>query len=140
MKFGIKNIGKIFAVLALVFFVFSPIVSLAQDVVGDPTAGNGTNPTTSSPTNVTVNNPLGGKINNLNGFIKVLLEGVIKIGIPLIALALVYSGYLFVTATGNSEKISKAKDAFIYALIGGAVLLGSWAIAQMISDTVLSIS
>lgn len=140
MKFGINNIGKIFAVFAFVVFVMSPVLVLAQDPTGDPNAGNGGNSTPSAPTTVTVTNPLGGKIDNLNGFIKVLLEGVIKIGIPLIALALVYSGYLFVTATGNSEKISKAKDAFIYALIGGAVLLGSWAIAQMISDTVLSIS
>ncbi len=137
MKFGINNIGKIFAVFGFFMLTFVPFWALAQDPVGNPNT-DPTSPGNTSPTTVTIVNPI--KVSTLNGFIKILLEGVIKIGIPLIALALVYSGYLFVTATGNSEKINKAKDAFIYALIGGAVLLGSWAIAQMISDTVLSIS
>jgi len=89
--------------------------------------------------------PDAGKIQNpisaetLNGLIKTVLEGVIKIGIPIIALALVYCGFLFVAARGNSEKISKAKDALLYTLIGAALLLGSWAIAMLISNTVLAL-
>ena len=69
-----------------------------------------------------------------------VLIAVIKIGIPVIALAIIYSGFLFVSAQGNSEKIKKAKDAILYSLIGAAILLGSWAIAQLISNTVLKIS
>ncbi|OGI86327.1 hypothetical protein A3A05_01955 [Candidatus Nomurabacteria bacterium RIFCSPLOWO2_01_FULL_41_12] len=76
---------------------------------------------------------------SLNGFIKTLLEGALKVGIPLIALAIIYCGFLFVQARGNSEKITKAKDALLYTLIGAAILLGSWAIAQLISDTVLAL-
>lgn len=68
-----------------------------------------------------------------------LLEGVIKIGIPIIALAIIYSGFLFVFARGNSEKLGKAKDALLYSLIGSALLLGSWAIAKLISATVLAL-
>lgn len=75
--------------------------------------------------------------NSLTEFIKVLLTGALKIGIPIVALAIIYCGFLFVSARGNSEKLSKAKDALLYTLIGAAILLGSWAIAQMISDTVL---
>lgn len=83
-------------------------------------------------------NPI--KINTLNGFIQKILEGVIKIGIPVVALAVVYSGFLFVKAQGNSEEIGKAKDALLYTLIGAAILFGSWAIAQLISETVIGIS
>jgi len=75
----------------------------------------------------------------INGFIKTLLEGVLKIGMPIVALAIIYCGFLFVQARGNSEKITKAKDALMYTLIGAAILLGSWAIAQLISDTVLAL-
>jgi hypothetical protein len=80
-------------------------------------------------------NPIPG-IGSIPEFIKMVLEGAIKIGIPLIALAIIYAGFLFVFARGNSEKLGKAKDALLYSIIGGAILLGSWAIAQFISNTV----
>src|SRR3989344_4821921 len=81
-------------------------------------------------------NPLKG-INSVPEFIKVLLEGVLKIGIPIVALALIYCGFLFVAARGNTEKLTKAKDAFLYTLIGAAILLGSWAIARLLLETVI---
>ncbi|MFM7088786.1 MAG: pilin [Candidatus Paceibacterota bacterium] len=142
MKFAYKNLLSFLLVVFVFSFFFMPGVSLAACPPDCPDqTSNPSDPAASVPApKQTIDNPLDGKIDNLNGFIKILLEGVIKIGIPLIAIALVYSGYLFVTAAGNPQKIEKAKDAFVYALIGGAILLGSWAIAQMISDTVLQIN
>jgi hypothetical protein len=78
-------------------------------------------------------------ITSVPGLIQTILEGVLKIGIPIVALAIVYSGFLFVFARGNSEKLTKAKDALLWTLVGAAVLLGSWAIAKMISATVLAL-
>ena len=77
--------------------------------------------------------------NTLNDFIKILLEGVLRIGIPLIALAVIYCGFLFVSARGKPEAITKAREALLYTLIGAAILLGSWAIAQLIANTVLAL-
>lgn len=85
-------------------------------------------------------NPLGNGVADIPAFIKTLLEGMLKIGIPIIALAIIYCGFLFVEARGNSEKLTKAKDALLYTLIGGGVLLGAWAIAQMISATISGIT
>ena len=82
-------------------------------------------------------NPL--SVATLQDLLKKILEGAIKIGIPVIALAIIYSGFLFVSARGNSEKLDDAKRALIYTLIGAAILIGSWAIAQLISNTVLSL-
>ena len=82
-------------------------------------------------------NPI--KATTVDGFIKDFLIGVIKIGIPVVALAIIYSGFLFVFARGNTEKLGTAKKALTYSLIGAAILLGSWAIAQLISDTVLAL-
>ncbi len=123
MKF-LKNKGAV--IIAIIFFF--PSYIFAQPSI----------PATSPITKI--NNPLAGSgINTINDFIKVLLEGALKIGIPLIALAIIYSGFLFVKAQGNSEEISKAKNALLYTVIGAAVLLGSWAIAQLITETVLQI-
>lgn len=84
-------------------------------------------------------NPLGSNNSTIMEFIQNLLIGAIKIGMPIIALAIIYCGFLFVSARGNSEKVQKAKDALLYTVIGSAILLGSWAIAMLISETVLSL-
>lgn len=94
---------------------------------------------TSSCSPGTICNPVP-NITSVPGLIQTILVGLIKIGIPVIALAVVYCGFLFVAARGNSEKLTKAKDALLYTLIGAAILLGSWAIAQMISATVTGLS
>ncbi|MFA6076500.1 MAG: pilin [Candidatus Paceibacterota bacterium] len=104
----------------------SPVVAPTQSVTYD-----------SSPCIGKICNPLGTKgVASIPAFIQKLLEGVLQIGIPIVALAIIYCGFLFVAARGNSEKLGKAKDALLYTLIGAAILLGSWAIAQMISATV----
>ncbi len=120
-----KFIKKSFVTLALLAIVFLPVLSFAQGV---------------QPINSTtkINNPIP-SITTVDGFIKTILIGVIKIGIPIIALAIIYSGFLFVTAQGNTEKLKTAKKAITYSLIGAAILLGSWAIAQLISNTVLAL-
>lgn len=83
---------------------------------------------------VTLKNPI--EADSIQEFIQTILTGALRVGIPVIALAIVYSGFLFVFARGNSEKLGKAKSALLYTLIGAAILLGSWAIAEMISTTV----
>lgn len=73
---------------------------------------------------------------SIEEMIQTILTGMKEIGFPILALAIVYCGFLFVFARGNPEKISKAKTALIYTMIGGAILLGAYALAQMISSTV----
>lgn len=119
MNYIKKNLLKI--VLTTFVLVF-PVLSLAQ-IITDP-----------NPPPVRIDNPIGAE--TINELIKTILEGVIKIGMPIIALAIIYCGFLFVSARGKPESIKKAKDALLYTLIGAAILLGSWAIAQLISDTV----
>ncbi len=115
--------------LLIYFFVLMilllPVLSFAQ------TGGGGCDP------GKEVCNPINAK--TINEFIKKILEGAIKIGIPIIALAIIYSGFLFVAARGNSEKLTTAKKALTYTLIGAAILLGSWAIAKLISETILAL-
>jgi len=59
-----------------------------------------------------------------------------KIGIPIAAIFIIYSGLLFVTARGNEEQLKKAKTNFMWAMIGTAILLGAWVIAKAISETI----
>ena len=80
-------------------------------------------------------NPLG-STNDLPAFIKKILDIVITIGVPIVALAIIYSGFLFIRAQGNKDKLKEAKDTFFYTIIGAAILLGAWILAQAIGATV----
>lgn len=133
-----KNLLTMFLVFSL--FVL-PVVSFAQNIPATPRGNIPATPQgnipASSSTVVKIVNPL--KTDNINGFVKDLLTGIMRLGIPLIALAIIYCGFLFVWARGNPEKITEAKNALLYTLIGALLLLGSWAIAQLITNTVISL-
>ncbi|MES2930324.1 MAG: pilin [Patescibacteria group bacterium] len=86
--------------------------------------------------NTGIKNPLGNGIKDIPDFIVTVLNIVLIIGIPIVALAIIYSGFLFVTAAGNSEKLKKAKATLLYTIIGAALLLGSLVIAEAIKGTV----
>jgi hypothetical protein len=130
-----KKFKKIIFLVLLLSVILMPVLSLAQNNgTNPPGQGNGTNPPAQTENSGKIVNPINAQ--TLNELIKTILEGVLKIGIPIIVLAIIYCGFLFVSARGNPESIKKAKDALIYTLIGTAILLGSWAIAQLISSTV----
>lgn len=115
-------------VVFIIYSIFTPIFLLYADSGGpivDPYAGK-------------IINPLG-ETTSLPLLIHDVLTKALQIGIPIVALAIIYSGFLFVAARGNPEKLTKAKDTLLYTLIGAAILLGSWGIAMIISSTVLAL-
>ena len=87
-----------------------------------------------------VENPLGeGNLETIPDFIKAIITIILTVGVPVVALAIIYTGFLFVAAQGNSEKITKAKKALVYTLIGAAILLGAFIVAEAIVKTVKDI-
>ena len=123
MKFIKKNWRKLF-LLTYVLILPISVIYAADNSVSSSTGK--------------LDNPIP-NINTIPNFIQTILTGFLKIGIPVVALAIIYSGFLFVAARGNSEKLTKAKDTLLYTIIGAAILLGAWAIATMISSTVLAL-
>ena len=54
------------------------------------------------------------------------------VGIPLVAIFLIYAGFLFVTAQGSEDKLKTAKTTFFWAIVGGAIVIGAYAIATAV--------
>src|SRR5580765_6965198 len=106
--------GSVNKIILLAFMLLAPILSFAQGNVPAPCATSGK-----------LCNPI--NQDTLTGFLKTLITGILRIGIPLVALAVIYCGFLFVKARGKPEELTKAKDALLYTMIGAAILLGSWA-------------
>lgn len=122
----ISPFKKIFWLFAAVFMTTPVFFARAQ--------GGGSN--LPSSTSSTLENPLKG-IDTVPDFIKKIISDIIlPIGIPVITFFIIYSGYLFVAARGDSKKLQEAKDTFMYTVIGAAIVLGAWILAQAIGETV----
>ncbi len=90
--------------------------------------------------NVNLINPLKEGLDTIPEIVTSVINGiVIPLAVPLLAIAIGYSGYLFIAARGNPAKIKDAKDALQWTLIGGAVILGAWVIGQAIQTTIVDL-
>ncbi len=85
-------------------------------------------------------NPLGPGANSLNSFFDGIVSIVIQLGTIVAALGIMYGGFLYVTAQGNEEQLSKATKTIIWAFVGAAILLGARAIMSAIKGTVTDLS
>ena len=92
----------------------------------------------SAATSDTLQNPL--QFNGIAEFVAGALKAMVIVALPLIALAIVYSGFMFVSARGNEEGISLAKRNFMYVVIGAILILGAWVIATLIGGTVTQLT
>ena len=85
----------------------------------------------------TITNPL--KSNDLVATVKSFINVVIDIGSVVCIIFLIYAGFLFVQARGNSGEITKAKDTFMWTVVGIVILLGSQLIANIVIGTINNI-
>lgn len=83
-------------------------------------------------------NPLGNV--TLYQFLYDILNAVVFIVFPFIVLMIVYTGFLFVAAQGNAEKLTKARSSLVWTVVGALVVLGAKALAMAIEATVADIT
>ena len=82
-------------------------------------------------------NPLEAK--SVEDLIVSVVKTLLKLAIPVAILFIIWSGFQFVMAQGNPEKIKKAIQTFQWTVIGLAVILGSYVIATIIKTTIESL-
>ncbi|MBL4644805.1 MAG: hypothetical protein JKX80_02980 [Candidatus Pacebacteria bacterium] len=77
-------------------------------------------------------------------FVRDILKGfilsVIYVGTPALAVFIAWTGFLFVSATGNPEGLSKAKKMAVKVTLGGLLLLSLWAIVNIVGSTLAGLS
>ena len=95
---------------------------------GTPGSTNGGSGTTCPPNQFC--NPL--KSASFGALVQSLANWVTAIAIPIAAMFIIYSGFLFVTAGGNEAKLKAAKTTFYWTIIGAAIVVGAWALAAAI--------
>ena len=85
-------------------------------------------------------NPLDPHFSSVQGFIAGALLVMVKVALPFITLAFVYSGYLFISAQGKIDQLTKAKTNFLYTVVGALLILGAWELANLLGGTVSQIT
>lgn len=116
-----KTFLRLILILSLLI-ICCPLTNVRADV---PPAGTGTPP-------LTIQNPL--QAESFTELAKNIATWMIKIGVPVAVIMIIYSALLFMTAAGNEEKITKAKKALMWSLIGLALLLSSRALIELIKN------
>ena len=81
-----------------------------------------------------ITNPL--QSQTIPEFLLKIIDVLLVFALPLIILYIMYAGYLFVTAAGNAEKVSSAKNALLWSVVGGVIVLGARLIISVIEGTI----
>ncbi len=131
-----------------------PAVSATNPTTsGTNPATSGTNPTTSG-TNPTVvgnpqnplapqsqrmiglPNPLGDKVTSIPDLFYLLVNSLFKLSYIVIAGFILWSGFKFVTAQGEPDAISDAKNTFKYTIIGALIIIGAQTIIEIVKSII----
>ena len=105
--------GFLGTVLAAIPLLFSPESAMAQ---------------------TTFESPL--RFKTIEDFVEGILQAFVYIALPVVAFFIVFSGFKFLTAQGNQEKLNEAKRNFYHVIIGASLALGAWALAVLIKGTI----
>ncbi len=63
-----------------------------------------------------------------------IVDAITPIAISIAVIMIIYAGFLFMTAGGNEDKISTARKALIWSLVGLAVILIGSGFVKIIED------
>jgi hypothetical protein len=83
---------------------------------------------------VELKNPL--EVNSITDLLEALLGIVIVLATPVVVFFIIYSGFLYVTARGNAEQVKQANRSLTYAIIGGVIVIGAFAVAEIVKNLV----
>lgn len=122
---------KWWAYVLLSFLSVFPLLVYAQDTGTTPGGDTGSTPGGSSGR---LTNPL--SVGTLEEFLLKVLDVIVQIGWPLVVLAVIWTGFLFVKAQGKPAELDTAKQAFIWTIVGALIVLGAFAIATFVEGTV----
>ncbi len=117
-------------------FVFAFNFSFAQTDLGGATDTGTTTDTGMQKLDFSLINPIDDSINDIPTLIEKIIEVVAIIAVPVLTLMIIYTGFLFVQARGNKTKLEDAKRSLGYTLLGAAIIIGAWTLAQVVGGTV----
>lgn len=84
--------------------------------------------------NIELFNPLGDQ--SIGDIFLAILDIIMVFAVPIVLFFIVWAGFLYVTAQGSEERLRKAHNALLYAVVGGLLVLGAQALLYIITNTI----
>lgn len=130
-----KKFLSLFVVLFILSINILPYYVNANTTRGANTPTDRGGNTTPPPTSIKVDlqNPL--KVSSVSDVINLIINIATKVGSIIAVLMVMWGGFLFATAGGDTKQRDRAKDTILYAIIGATLLLGANVISQAIQAT-----
>ena len=123
-----------FGILAFTFFQL-PVYAVQNDQ-GLGSSFQDDNGTAAG--SVTIPNPL--QVNSITELFVALLEVLLIFAVPIVVFFIILAGFRYVTARGDTNTITEAHRALLYAVIGGVLILGANLLIQVIQATVTAVA
>jgi len=83
-------------------------------------------------TGVSIPNPIGA--DTFQKLVERIARYLFEIGIPIAVIMILYAAFLYMTAGGSEEKITKAHKALTYAIVGLGILFLAWGITSLVEE------
>lgn len=92
---------------------------------------------TRSAAAVTIENPLaGGGVNNFPQLLEKIFLAVAGLVAAISTIMITVAGIMYLTSAGSTERMAKAKTAFVYAIIGFIVAISASTIVAIIKSVI----
>ncbi len=100
--------------------------------VGDHPAGRVGDHPAGRVGDATIPNPLG--TDNIVNILENIVNFLIVIGAPILAIMILIGGFQILTAGGDPEKVKVGGNTILYSVIGYTIILCSWGIIYIIQE------
>ncbi len=107
--------------------------SWASDDSNRPPTGQSANTSPAGQPGGGLENPLG-RSETIWGFLTNLLHALLPLFIVIAVFFIVWSGFQFLTAQGNPQKLETARNTLIWTLVGVAIIVGVDVIIAVLKD------
>ena len=119
---------KLIVIFSISLFVVLGILNL---VYGLETQGGTDDRDLLKENSVNLDNPLGEDITP-QSFIGTIIQGVLGIVGSLALAMFIYGGFIWMTAAGNAEQVTKGKNVLVWATLGLVIIFSSYALVRFV--------
>ncbi|MFA6270209.1 MAG: pilin [Candidatus Paceibacterota bacterium] len=127
-----KNILSYFVSFLMLAILITPLFVNGQEGGGGGDEGGAGKP---PAMNIIIKNPF--KLDSIQGLIETIINDILMpVGGVVAVVMIMYAGFMYVTARGDTSQIKKATDALTWAVVGAAILLGASVISKAIGTTI----
>lgn len=81
-----------------------------------------------------------GGVDTLQGALPIIVDLFITISMPIIAIAIIYTGFTFATSKGDQAQLKKARTMLTYIVVGALIMFAAKGIGMAVQSTLNTVA